>query len=247
MRRRVLVAGASGVIGRRLCPLLIDAGYSVYGTTRREAAASELRTAGVSPVVLDVFDAAGLSEALVQIRPEMVIHQLTDLAGVLDRERMEAALKRNARLRIEGTRNLTQAASDAGVRRLIAQSIAWLYAQGREPHVENDPLDLNAEGLRGVSVRGVAALEESVLSAGPEGIVLRYGHLHGPDSGAGALGDPASAHVHVDAAAHAAFLALTKGERGVYNIAEPGAYLTSGKAERELGWSSAFRVRAHSR
>jgi nucleoside-diphosphate-sugar epimerase len=155
---------------------------------------------------------------------------------------MEAALKRNARLRTEGTRNLTQAASNASARRFIAQSIAWVYAQGREPHVESDPLDVNAEGLRGVSVRGVAALEESVLSAGPEGIVLRYGHLHGPDSGADAPGDPASAHVHVDAAAHAALLALTQGERGVYNIAEPSSYLTSRKAERDLGWNSTFRL-----
>jgi hypothetical protein len=134
-----------------------------------------MRATGITPIVVDVFDAAGLAVALKQVRPDLVIHQLTDLNGVLERERMEAAIQRNARLRTEGTRNLTEAASGAAAQRLIAQSIAWGYAQGPEPHAEHDPLDLNAAGLRGVSVRGVAALEESVLSARPEGIVLRYG------------------------------------------------------------------------
>ena len=244
MATKVLVAGAAGAIGRRLCPLLTTAGYAVYGTTRKPDTAAALSSVGVTPVVVDVFDAARLSMALAQIRAEIVIHQLTDLSGGLDPDNMEATIRRNARVRTEGTRNLTKAATDAGARRLIAQSIAWMYAPGLEPHREDDPLDVSATGMRAVSVGGVAALEESVLGAQMlEGMVLRYGHLYGPGSGADSPGDDGSVYVHVDAAAHAALIATTRGQRGVYNITESSAYATSEKAEREIGWSAGFRSR----
>ena len=94
---------------------------------------------------------------------------------------MQEATSRNARIRDEGTRNLVRAAIAAGARRLIAQSIAWAYAPGPEPHRETDPLDTGAEGMRGISVRGVAALENRTLNSPPlEGLVLRYGRLYGP-------------------------------------------------------------------
>ena len=153
MSYRVLLAGATGVIGKRLAPLLRDAGYEVAGTTRSAAKAEMLRALGVEPVVVDVFDAEAMSQAVVALRPDVVIHQLTDLPKGLDASRMAEGIARNARIRDEGTRNLVRAATAGGARRLVAQSIAWAYAPGPEPHPERDPLDLEAEGSRALSVR----------------------------------------------------------------------------------------------
>jgi nucleoside-diphosphate-sugar epimerase len=241
MAIRIFLAGAAGVIGRNLVPLLKDAGYTVFGTTRKEDKASLLKEAGATPVVLDVFDAPSLSRAVMDIRPEIVVHQLTDLPASLAPDQMEAALRRNARIRSEGTRNLVMAAIASGARRLIAQSIAWAYAPGPEPHREGDPLDVKAAGLRGVSVGGVSALEDLTLNSPPlQGIVLRYGHLYGPGTGAHAPVDPGP--VHVEAAAQAVLLAIDKAERGIFNIAEPNAYVSIEKARRELGWDPSFRL-----
>jgi nucleoside-diphosphate-sugar epimerase len=241
MAIRIFLAGAAGVIGRNLVPLLKDAGYTVFGTTRKEDKASLLKEAGATPVVLDVFDAPSLSRAVMDIRPEIVVHQLTDLPASLAPDQMEAALRRNARIRSEGTRNLVMAAIASGARRLIAQSIAWAYAPGPEPHREGDPLDVKAAGLRGVSVGGVSALEDLTLNSPPlQGIVLRYGHLYGPGTGANAPVDPGP--VHVEAAAQAVLLAIDKAERGIFNIAEPNAYVSIEKARRELGWDPSFRL-----
>lgn len=241
MTGRIFLAGAAGAVGRRLVPLLKDAGHTVFGTTRKKERAPSLAAAGAAPVVLDVFDAASLSAALTDIRPDVVIHQLTDLPPGLDPAAMEAALYRNARIRSEGTRNLVTAALAAGARRFIAQSIAWAYAIGPEPHHESDPLDIGATGLRGVTVGGVAALEEMTLNSPPlAGIVLRYGHLYGPGTGSERKAD--GAPVHVDAAAHAALLAVDSAEAGIFNIAEPNAYVSSEKAHQRLGWDPGFRL-----
>jgi len=240
----VFLAGAAGAIGRRLVPLLLGAGHRVIGTTRSGETAVELKARGVVPVVVDVFDAAALRDAVAEAQPEVVIHQLTDLPKVLDANRGGAALERNSRLRIVGTPNLVAAARAAGARRLIAQSIAFAYAPGPEPHAETDPL-APAEGDQpsATTARGVRALEQAVLEAeGMDGIVLRYGRLYGPGtwhpepSGRGPL--------HVDAAAHAALLALSRGEAGVYNIAEPDGAVTIDKARRDLGFEPSFRLPA---
>ena len=181
MGYRILLAGASGAIGKRLVPLLRDAGHYVAGTTRSAAKSEMLRALGAEPVVVDVFDAAALSRVAASVRPDIVIHQLTDLPKDLDPSQMAAAIVRNARIRDEGTRNLVEAAIAAGARRLVAQSIAWAYAPGPEPHDESDPLDVAAQGDRGVSIRGVIALEDLTLKSPPlEGVVLRYGQLYGP-------------------------------------------------------------------
>lgn len=243
MALRIFLAGASGAIGARLVPLLRQAGHRVVGTTRSSAKAEMLRAAGVEPVVVDVFDAPALARAVAAARPHVVIHQLTDLPPDLDPSRMEAATPRNARIRDEGTGNLVRAALAAGARRLVAQSIAWAYAPGPEPHSEDDPLELDAEGRRSITVRGVAALERLTLNSPPlEGVVLRYGQIHGPGTGADAPRGAAS--LHVDAAAYAALLAVDKGAPGIFNIAEPNAYVTTDKARRELGWTADFRLPA---
>lgn len=239
---RVFVAGATGAIGRRLVALLVSAGFAVSGTTRRAAKADALRAAGAEPVLVDAFDARALTAAVAAARPAIVIHQLTDLPPGLDPAGLPEALRRNTRLRREGTRNLVDAALGAAVRRLIAQSIAFAYAPGPAPHGEGDPLDMAATGLRGVTVQGVAALERLVTGTpGLEGVVLRYGRLYGPGTGAEhPAAEPPT--VHIDAAAQAALLAIDRGPPGIYNIAEPGPAVASGKAERELGWSADFRL-----
>jgi nucleoside-diphosphate-sugar epimerase len=241
---RIFLAGASGAVGRRLIPLLLAEGHSVTGTTRSAAKAAELEAHGATPVVLDVFDANAVGEAVAKARPEIIIHQLTDLPQVLDPAQMAASRQRNTRLRIEGTANLVAAALTAGVRRLIAQSIAFAYADGPEPHVETDPLaPPDGDDLSAITAKGVRALEDAVLGAsGIEGIVLRYGRLYGPGTWYAAASGKGS--LHVDAAAHAALLAVTRGTAGIYNIAEDDGAVVIEKARRELGFQPGFRLKA---
>jgi nucleoside-diphosphate-sugar epimerase len=238
---RIFLAGATGVIGVRLIPLLLGAGHSVTGSTRSADKAAELKTIGVEPVVVDVFDASALRAAVVGARAEVIIHQLTDLPDVLDPAQMTAVLERNSRLRIEGTGNLIAVAHAAGAQRVIAQSIAFAYAEGPEPHIESDPLaSADGDGPSAITPRGVRALEAAVLRApGIDGIVLRYGRLYGP----GTWNTPnARAPLHVDAAAHAALLAIIHGAPGVYNIAEDDGAVSIEKARRELNFDPGFRI-----
>jgi nucleoside-diphosphate-sugar epimerase len=237
---RIFLAGAAGAIGKRLVPLLLEAGYHVVGTTRSPSKAETLRAAGVEPVVVDAFNASALARAVALARPDVVVHQLTDLPPGLAPDRMAEGIRRTARMRSEGTRNLVAAALEAGVPRLIAQSIAWLYAPGPEPHSEDDPLDLHAADSRAITVGGVATLERLTLATpGIDGVVLRNGLLYGPNTGLTATPEPPS--VHVDAVAYATVLAIDKG-RGIYNVADPNGYLSTEKAQRELGFDAAFRM-----
>src|ERR1700720_3549921 len=125
---RVFLAGATGVIGQRLAALLRDAKHEVVGTTRTPAKDRVLRALGITPIVVDVFEADALAQAVMTARPDIVIHQLTDLPIAPGTPVYPAAQEANRRLRIEGTRNLVSAAKMAGVRRVIAQSIAFVYA-----------------------------------------------------------------------------------------------------------------------
>lgn len=241
MSHRIFLAGAGGAVGHRLVPLLRAAGHRIAGTTRVEAKASLLRALGAEPVVVDVFDADALKRAVLAARPDIVIHQLTDLPPGLDPARMAVAIGRNARIRDEGTRNLVGAAIAAGAHRLIAQSIAWMYAPGPQPHREDDPLDRAADGARGVTLAGVVSLETQTLQSPPlDGIVLRYGQLYGP--GTGSDEPRGNTPLHVDAAAHAALLAVARGGTGIYNIAEPNDLIATDKARRELGFDARFRL-----
>jgi nucleoside-diphosphate-sugar epimerase len=239
---RIFLAGAGGAIGRRLVPLLRAAGHEVVGTTRSADKAAAVAALGAEPAVVDVFDAAALMDAMRAAAPQVVIHQLTDLPHAPGTPGYEAGLERNARLRIEGTRNLVAAAKAAGVRRLIAQSIAFVYAPGDGARVESDPLDMGATGARKRTVHGVVALEDATLQM-PQGIVLRYGLLYGPGTWfeREKRGKPA---LHVDAAAQAALFAVTRGERGIYNIAEDDGAVSSEKAKRELGFDAEFRIKS---
>lgn len=153
---RIFLAGASGVIGRRLLPLLVNSGHQVAGTTRSTGKVEELRGLGAEPVVLDVYDAAALAEAVVAFGPELVMHQLTDLPD--DVAQLDGSRAANSRMRLEGTDNLLAAARAAGAARFLAQSVAW---------------EIPGEGAK-----AVAHLEEAVLGFG--GVVLRYGQFYGP-------------------------------------------------------------------
>ena len=241
MNKRVFVAGASGAIGRRLCRLLVDDGYEVVGTTRSPDKTAALQAIGVHPVIVDVFDESALRRAVADARADVVIHQLTDLPPALDPTKMAEARIRNARIREVGTRNLAAAAVAGGVKRMVAQSIAFAYAPGPMPYREDSPLDVAAaDAANAMSARAVASLEQRVLSAPLVGIVLRYGRLYGPGTGFDAPRGDGS--VHVDAAADAARRAMTRGKPGIYNIAETGGTISSLKAEREFGWSAGFRI-----
>ncbi len=239
MATRIFLAGASGAIGRRLAPLLLEGGWRVFGSTRSVDKAAELKKAGVEPVVVDVFDADALQNHLYEIRPDVVIHQLTDLPHALEASKMTAALARNARLRDVGTRNLVAAAQSAGATRLIAQSISFIYDEGTKPHRETDPLLPVTHPVYGETVQGVLSLEHQVLEAPLEGLVLRYGLIYGPGTGFDTPIAPGS--VHVDAAAKAAELAVTRGERGIYNVAESDGATLSEKAILAFGWDSGWR------
>jgi nucleoside-diphosphate-sugar epimerase len=146
------------VIGRRLTPLLVEAGHTVAGTTRSEAKAEIVRGCGAEPVVVDVYDAAALREAVVAFAPDVVMHQLTDLPD--DPARIAEGRESNARMREEGTRNLVCAARAAGASRFIAQSIAWDLAPEMAARLEEH--------------------ERMVHEFPGVGVVLRYGQFYGP-------------------------------------------------------------------
>lgn len=229
---RIFVAGAAGVVGRQLVPMLLSAGHQVTGTTRDRLRADWLRAAGAAPVELDVYDRAAVRSAIATARPDVVMHQLTDLAAGFGPEQLRA----NARLREAGTRHLVEAMTAAGVSRLVAQSVAWLYAPGTLPFTEDDPLRALAPG--DLVLPGVLSLEQQALTTpGIDGIVLRYGYLYGPGT-ASTTRDASSAdpHVHVADAARAAALAVEIGGTGIFNIVDDGGPVSNDLAGERLGW-----------
>ena len=227
---QILVAGAGGVIGRVLCRLLVKDGWRVTGTTRSPEKVARLRAIGIEPVVVDVFDKDALYDVVTKARPDIVIHQLTDLPPGLDPAKMAEGRVRNNRIRDIGTRNLIAASVACGISRMVVQSIAFVYEPGPMPYLEESPL----------SSASIASFEQQVIDAPFAGIILRYGKLFGPGTG---FDRPPSDGpvVHVDTAADAARLAVTRGEAGIYNVAEDDGTVSIQKAVRELGWNPDFR------
>lgn len=182
--RRIFFAGASGVIGSRLVPLLIEAGHTVGALTRSAGKADGLAFLGAQPIVCDVFDRLALTGAVRAFSPDLVLHQLTDLPDDLDDLPEESAL--NARIRVEGTRNLIGALEGLSPTKIVAQSVAWTMRPGLEADA-------------------VVALEEAVLAA--HGVVLRYGFFYGPGTYYQQKLPPAP-RVHIDIAAARTLQAL---------------------------------------
>ena len=168
---RILVAGATGAVGRLLVPLLLEAGHQVTGVSRSHGGTERVRGQGASAVQADVLDRDGLRQAVAAAAPDAVIHQLTDLS--------DADGEATDRLRREGTRNLVDAAKSAGAARIVAQSLSWAYAPGEGPADETVPLDIGAARPRGEMVDGTLALEETAGEM-DAAVLLRYGILYGP-------------------------------------------------------------------
>jgi nucleoside-diphosphate-sugar epimerase len=195
-RMRIFVAGGSGVMGRHLVPLLVEAGHAVTASTRTEAKLDLVRALGAEAVVCDVYDRVGLTAVLTAARPEVIVQQLTDLPD--DPAQLAAGREANARIRQEGTDHLLAAAAAAGVERLVVQSIAWLTDGVRPPSVVH--------------------LERRTRSAGA--VVLRYGQWYGPGT-YHPDEPPPMPRVHVRTAAEATVTALDLAP-GTYLVTDDG-------------------------
>ena len=191
---RIFLAGATGLIGSRLLPLMLADGHVIAAMTRTPAKMDGLRTAGVTPVLCDVFDQQALVAAVKDFKPDLVVHQVTDLPDQI--EKLTEFLPGNNRVRSEGTQNLLAAAKAANASGFVAQSIAWRTGPGTGPVLD--------------------AHENSVVAAG--GTVLRYGLFYGPETFFESE-PPPHPRIHVDDAARRTtpFLA---GQRGIFTITE---------------------------
>lgn len=223
------------MIGRSLVPQLVQAGHEVTGTTRSAPKTGLIRDLGGHGVVADAFDAKHLRTVVEQAQPEVVIHELTEIPKSFDPK----AFERNNQLRREGTRNLMDAAVAVGARRIVAQSVAFMYEHsGNGLHEESDPLAIHMRDPGGDTVRAIADLEEIVTGADAiEGVVLRYGYFYGPGTSYAAdgaqgqmlmnrrfpiVGDGSGtfSFIHVDDAAAATVKALEHGTPGIYNVVD---------------------------
>jgi 2-alkyl-3-oxoalkanoate reductase len=235
---RVFVAGASGAIGRPLVRRLVAAGPGVTARTRRELAALGSDAAGARPVVCDVFDREALAAAVGEARPQVLVHELTALPDAFDFKDPDLYGPTN-RVRTEGTRNLLATGREAGVRRVVAQSIAFVYAPvGDWVKDEEAPVMTDAPGPFGEGLRAVLDLERQVTGAeGIEGLVLRYGFFYGPGTayaGDGYFaaevrrrrfpvvgrGEGTFSFIHVEDAAAATVAAVERGAPGIYNVTD---------------------------
>jgi nucleoside-diphosphate-sugar epimerase len=235
---RVFVAGASGAIGRRLVPQLLQAGHEVTGMTRSEESAERLRSAGAeAAAVCDAFDADRLRDVVVRARPEVVVNELTSLPERFDPRSID--YEPTNRVRVEGGRNLIAAASEAGASRLIIQSIAFLYAPEGGPVKDEEALVYTeAPGRFRSGIEAMLTAERDALEApGMEGLVLRYGWFYGPGTYYAQGGSQAEdvrrrrfpivgkgsgvfSFIHLDDAASATVAAVERGSPGVYNVVD---------------------------
>jgi nucleoside-diphosphate-sugar epimerase len=230
---RVFVAGATGAIGRPLIPRLLEAGHEVTALARTPEKARVLEEQGVETALADAFDPEGVREAVVTARPEVLIHQLTALPHRLNPRKYAEATEPTSRLREQTAPYFLAAAREAGVRRVIFQSISFMVApQG--PPVVDETAPLSDDPI----TKATATMERYVTSAEAlEGVVLRYGFLYGPgtwyapDGFMAELarkrqlaiigsGEGRSSFIHVDDAAGATVLALDHGKPGIYNITD---------------------------
>jgi nucleoside-diphosphate-sugar epimerase len=237
---RILVAGASGAVGKRLVPRLVAAGHHVMATTRTPEKLGRLREQGADAVVMDGLDEESVRKAVVGSRPEVIVHEMTALASMGNLRRFDHEFAMTNRLRTEGTKHLLAAGQAAGAGRFVAQSYAgWTTGPGgRRVKTEDDPFDPDPPRAMARTLDAIRALERMVLDApGLVGIVLRYGSLYGPGtslaegaqvvemvrrrrlpligSGAGVW-----SFIHVDDAARATQRAIESGASGVYNIVD---------------------------
>lgn len=235
---RVFVAGATGVVGRQLVPLLVSTGHEVFATTRSSDKMDALREQGARPVLLDVLDADATLAAVRAAEPEAIVHQATALASLdMDVRHFDRTFDLTNRLRTTGTVNLLAGAQAVGTSRFLAQSYCgWPYATGGSAvKTEADPLEKHPPKAFRETLAAIRRLEE-LVTATPGGVALRYGGLYGPGTSLAFDGEQLVAirkrrfpivgdggghwsFLHVHDAATAALAALTRGA-GVYNIVD---------------------------
>src|SRR4029450_8295192 len=227
---RVLVVGASGAVGTRLVPQLINAGHEVIGTSRSPDKTEQLRSIGAEPVVLDALDARAVREAVAAAKPDAIVHQATALADLRFSKNLDRTFAQTNRLRTQGTDALLAAARQAGVTRFVAQSFASMrYArEGGPVKTEEDPLDPTPVAGMRETAAAMSYLDQAVTDAG--GIALRYGNFYGAAHDAliepvrkrqfPIVGDGGgvSSFVHLDDAAAATVLALEHEGPAIYNV-----------------------------
>jgi 2-alkyl-3-oxoalkanoate reductase len=229
---RVFVVGASGAIGARLVPQLIDRGHEVIGTHRTPANGKQLLALGAKPVELDLLDLHAVRQAVLEAEPEAIVHQATALANARFSKQLDRTFAQTNRLRTEGTDALLAAAREAGVRRFVAQSYASLrYArEGGPVKTEDDPLDPTPVAGTQETNAAMRHLDEAVTEAG--GIALRYGSFYG-SANDGIVepvrkrqfpivgeGGGVSSFIHLDDAAAATVIALEHDGPAIYNIVD---------------------------
>jgi 2-alkyl-3-oxoalkanoate reductase len=229
---RVFVAGASGAIGGRLVPRLLEAGHQVTGSFRSADGAGKVRRLGAEPVQLDVLDAPAVRQVVLAAEPEAIIHQATALANVRFARSLDKSFALTNRIRTDGTDALLAAAREAGVRRFVAQSFAsYRYARdGGMVKTEDDPLDPAPPTVALQTNAAMSHLDEAVTGAG--GIALRYGGFYGASNDGlvvpvrkrqfPVIGNGAgySSFIHLDDAAAATVLALEHDGPAIYNITD---------------------------
>jgi len=229
---RVFVAGASGAIGTRLVPQLVDQGHQVIGTSRSAEKAEHLRALGAEPVALDLLDRAAVRRVVLEAGPDAIVHQATALAELAFSRNFDRTFAQTNRLRTEGTDALLAAAGEAGVDRFVAQSFASFRTprEGGPVKTEDDPLDPAPVATTRKSTAAMRHLEEVVTDAG--GIALRYGIFYGASNDGliepirkrryPIIGDGGgfASFIHLDDAAAATVLALEHDGPGIFNIVD---------------------------
>ena len=232
---RVLVAGATGAVGRQLVPQLIEAGHQVSATTRSQGKTDGLRAAGAEPYVLDGLNAAAVGEVVARAKPDVIVHEMTAIPASLSFRKFREAFATTNKLRTAGVDHLLAAAQAAGVQRFIAQSFAGFpnMRAGGPVKTEEDPLDPNPPAGMREGFEALGYLERAVTSAPLTGIALRYGGLYGPGASDVMVrmvrrrqvpviggGGGVWSFLHVADAAAATVAALSHGSAGIYNVCD---------------------------
>jgi len=237
---RILVAGATGAVGRNLLPRLVAAGHQVVGTTRSAHKAGLIRQLGGEALIADGLDGTAIGRAVQSAKADVIVHEMTDLKGVSDIRHFDRVFAVSNRLRTEGTDHLLAAARETGAKRFVAQSFCgWPFARvGGAIKAEDDPLDPEPPKQLRCALDAIRYLEKVVRDARDiDGIVLRYGAFYGPGTGlfddtflaeisrrrvpVVGNGDGCWSFVHVEDVAAATALAVERGTAGsVYNIVD---------------------------
>ena len=242
---KVFIAGATGALGRQLVPRLVARGHEVTGMTRSPSKQALLRELGAAPVLADALDPDAVAGVVAAAEPDVVVHQLTAIAGSIDPRHLDRDFELTNRLRTEGTDHLLAAARAVGARRFVAQSYAgWPFARTGGPvKTEDDPLDPSPPAAMRRTLAAIRHVEEAVTGAGwTEGVVLRYGGFYGPGTSLSRDGENAEmirrrkfpmvgdgggvwSFVHIEDAADATVEAIEHGRRGIVNVVddEPAA------------------------